>query len=333
MHGGAVTLADRFLRSDSPPDLLLATDMLDLTTFLSLTRGKSAGIPVAIYFHENQLSYPWSPTDRDVLHRRDRHYGFINYVSALAADAVFFNSGYHRDSFLNELPRFLRHFPDQRNPDTVDCIRAKSSVLPLGLDLARFDAAASEVGPLQGTGADSPLILWNHRWEFDKNPAEFFSALTAVAERGLDFRVAVLGECFSRKPREFLDAKEALGDRIVRFGHVDGFAAYASWLWQGDVLPVTSIQDFFGGSVVEAVYCRCIPLLPRRLAYPELIPRELHDPVFYADFDDLLTKLESALTGGQTDRTAVLRQAVSRFDWSGLAPVYDTAMEKVLLLA
>jgi hypothetical protein len=62
MHGGAVTLARLFNQSDLTPDLILSTDMLDLTTFLSLTRNRTSTTPTAIYFHENHLSYPWSPT-------------------------------------------------------------------------------------------------------------------------------------------------------------------------------------------------------------------------------------------------------------------------------
>ena len=93
MHGGAVTLARKFLASPLIPDLILATDMLDLTTFLALSADRTASLPTAIYFHENQLTYPWSPEDRDLILRRDKHYGFINYTSALAANAVLFNSG------------------------------------------------------------------------------------------------------------------------------------------------------------------------------------------------------------------------------------------------
>ena len=140
MHGGAVTLARRFLQSEFRPDLILATDMLDLTTFLSLTRSRTAAVPVALYFHENQIAYPWSPQDRDVSQGRDHHYGFINYSSALAADGVFFNSRYHRSRFFEQLPRFLKQFPDHRELETVSLIRRKSRVLPLGVDLRRLDA-------------------------------------------------------------------------------------------------------------------------------------------------------------------------------------------------
>jgi hypothetical protein len=139
MHGGAITLAHQFLERVRNPDLILATDMLDVTTFLTLTTAKTSQKPVAIYFHENQFCYPWSPEDRDVIQKRDRHYAFINYSSALAADAVLFNSAYQKDCFLNELTKFLKHFPDHRGLKNVERIAAKSEVLHLGLDLHRFD--------------------------------------------------------------------------------------------------------------------------------------------------------------------------------------------------
>ena len=41
MHGGAVTLANQFNEMAWTPDLIIATDMLDLTTFLSLTKKRS----------------------------------------------------------------------------------------------------------------------------------------------------------------------------------------------------------------------------------------------------------------------------------------------------
>lgn len=139
MHGGAVSLAKKFNELEESPDLILATSMLDLTTLLSLTRKRSANIPVAIYFHENQLTYPWSPQDRDVKKKRNNHYSFINYASALAADKVFFNSKYHMDSFLGALPKFLKQFPDKRERDNIEVIKEKSEVLHLGLDLKRFE--------------------------------------------------------------------------------------------------------------------------------------------------------------------------------------------------
>ena len=112
MHGGAISLAKQFMHMNFSPDLILATDMLDLTTFLSLTKSRTAQVHSALYFHENQFSYPWSNSDRDIQEKRDHHYGFINLSSALAADHVLFNSQYHQDSFHHEGLRFLKSFPE-----------------------------------------------------------------------------------------------------------------------------------------------------------------------------------------------------------------------------
>lgn len=209
MHGGAVTLVRMFRSQNFSPDLLMASDMLDLTTFLALTRHWIAEFPVVIYFHENQLSYPWSPDDRDVIQKRDKHYGFINYSSALAADAVFFNSQFH--------------------------------------------------------------------------------------------------------------------------GFVKDFSQYAHWLYRADILPVTSNQDFFGASVVAAVYCGCFPILPKRLAYPEIFSLEFYPDNFYNNFDDLVKKLANAVKKNfESIRQQNLSAIVKRYSWQNICPIYDENFKTIL---
>jgi glycosyltransferase involved in cell wall biosynthesis len=326
MHGGAVTLGRRFMEEGRAPDLILATDMLDLTTFLSLTRTRTAGIPTAVYFHENQFTYPWSPGDRDVLRGRDLHYGFINYASALAADRVFFNSRYHMDSFFAALEGYLKGLPDNNELSTIEIIKKKSQVLYLGMDLVRLKAAA----PASAPAASGPaLILWNHRWEYDKNPGEFFEALYALEERSMDFEVAILGEDFSKRPKEFEAARVRLGPKVVHFGFVEDLASYASWLKRADILPVTSKHDFFGCSVIEALYMGCIPILPNRLAYPEHIPEDQHHLYLYDDFKGLVAKLARAVSDIATVRATDLGGLAAGYDWGELAPVYDEEMERM----
>ena len=326
MHGGAVTLAQKFLAGDYRPDLLLATDMLDLTTFLALTRKVTADIPAILYCHENQLSYPWSPDDADPGLQRDAHYCFINYSSALAADAVLFNSDYHRQSFFQELPQFLQSFPDHNEVKTTRQIIEKSQTLHLGLDLKKFDDHSSG---FEKNADRPPLILWNHRWEYDKNPQEFFRALFALQDQGVDFELVVLGESYRNVPKIFAEAKLKLSDRIVHWGYAEDFSDYATWLWQADILPVTSIHDFFGISVVEAIYCNCFPLLPRRLAYPEHIAVNYRDRCFYDDFDDLVVRLEVACAEVESLRREKLKMMVDHYDWGKMAAVYDDLLEEI----
>ena len=329
MHGGAVSLARTFLSSKEDPDLLLTTDMLDLTTFLALTRERTSRCPVAVYFHENQISYPWSPIDRDVLYSRDKHYGFINYATALAADALLFNSCYHRDVFLEEIPRLLKHFPDHRGLDTVKELKSKSHVLHVGVDFSRLDSTAPPDSP-GSVRSGTPRLLWNHRWEYDKNPEDFFTAIGELKERGVDFELVVLGESFGRQPEAFERAQTLVGDRIIQFGDVESFERYAEWLHESDILPVTSVQDFFGISIVEAVYCGCYPLLPKRLTFPELFPGEENAENFYEDLPDLVNRLLDTMERIEEIRKKDLRSCVERFSWSRMAPQYDTFFEELV---
>jgi glycosyltransferase involved in cell wall biosynthesis len=326
MHGGAVTLAQRFLEEERSADLLLASAMLDLTTFLALSRQRSAHLKSVLYFHENQLTYPWSPRDDDPAARRDVHYGFINYASALAADYVLFNSPYHRQVFLDELPRFLKSFPDDRGMDNIDVIRRKSRVLSLGLDLRRFDDFRPAIAD---SGSEPPLILWNHRWEYDKNPEDFFEALFALQDEGLDFRLAVLGESFREQPDIFTRARQKLGKHIVHFGFAHDFAEYAKWLWRSDILPVTAVHDFFGISVVEAMYCCCHPLLPKRLAYPGHVPAPCQGAFFYDDQTDLVGRLKELIRHPDRSQKEVPRNFVEAYDWAVQGPVYDALLSEL----
>lgn len=316
MLGGAVTLAERFLALEWAPDLIVASDMLDLAGFLALTRPVTARTPTAVYFHENQLTYPAYPRQK-----LQQHYAFSNYLSALVADAVYFNSAYHHDVFFDELPRLLRHFPDHNNLPTIDRLRARSAVLPLGLDLQRFDAhrpaaARDPVGPR--------LVLWNHRWDHDKNPRPFFEALFRLADEGVPFEVAMVGENTRHSAPDFDAARERLGVRVVRFGSADSVAEYARLLWQVHVVVSTSNQDFFGVSVSEAIYCGAWPLLARRLNYPALVPLAWHAGTLFDDDAALVDPLRARLLDPRP-APPDLRAHVAAYDWHVMAPRYDAA--------
>lgn len=325
MQGGAITLARKAAGVQECPEAILASDMLNLPVFLTLwghlVPPEQAldvqRVPVALYFHENQLTYPLPDGEK-----RDLDYAFINLASALRADRMLFNSAYHLESFLEELPRLLKHFPEHNELWAVEALRAKSQVLPLGLDLARFDAHR----PLQPrTGR--PLVLWNHRWEYDKGPAEFFRAVYTLVDEGLDFGLVLLGESMRNQPAEFLEARQRLGERIVRFGFAEDASSYARWLWQSDIVVSTALHEFFGAAIVEACYCECFPVLPRRLSYPELIPPAYQETCLYGDFEGLLARLRYIIAHIDEVRHVSLQAHMSQFDWTHLSPRYDDQLE------
>lgn len=326
MHGGAATLARRFLRSAQRPDLVLATDMLDLTTFLALTRSLTGDLPTILYMHENQLTYPL-PADPDSgpMRRqkgeRDHHYAFINYASMLAADHVAFNSSFHLDAWFEELPRFLRHFPEHNELGSIDALRAKSSVLPVGID-------CGSTAPAERS-ADAPLLIWNQRWEYDKNPAQLLQALRQVAARGVAFRLAICGQVFGELPPELAELEEEFGDQLVHFG----FAAapeYRLLLEEAAVTVSTAAHEFFGIGVLEAMARRTFAVLPDRLSYPELlsgpeVSESTRRLCLYASHEELVEKLVWGLENVEQARCmgAELARNARRFDWTVVAPLYD----------
>ena len=325
MHGAAILLARKYQELEFKPDILLVSDMLDLNVFLSLTRKQTSALPTAAYFHENQLTYPWSRRDPDPDRGRDLHYGFINYTTALAADRVIFNSGYHQESFCNALESLLQRFPDFQEQDNARLIRDKSLVLYPGLDLEELNCDVNVLRPEHGN--QIPVFLWNHRREYDKNPEEFFEVFFKLAEKGLEFRLILLGEDFKETPPVFREAAQRLGEFILHSGFARDRNEYVRLLRQADCLPVTSYQDFYGISILEAIHCGCVPLLPKRLTYPELIDIERFPECFYKDPEELLEKVETFILN--FTKVATLQMDLSRFGWRRLVSDYDRALEEL----
>ncbi|MFW5709205.1 MAG: tRNA-queuosine alpha-mannosyltransferase domain-containing protein, partial [Chloroflexota bacterium] len=321
MQGGAITIRRLLDKIDALPDFLLVSGMINLATLRALLTRQWRTIPTVIYFHETQLTYPQNS--------RQAHgwqYGFINYISALAADYAFFNSTYHLKIFLETLPNMLKHFGDYNELQTVDEIRKKSAVLPLGLNLGRFDPYR----PVRKPENRPSLILWNHRWEEDKNPQAFFEALHRLKQRDIPFQVVITGENVRKQPVEFEEARKRLRKEIVHYGYLQEFAAYARLLWQADIAVSTATQDFFGGSIAEAIYCECVPVLPDRLNYPDLLTPDARPHFLYrgkTPFHRLRQCLESK-THLQFDLEA-LRSHISQFDWRVIAPLYDSVFEAI----
>ena len=134
---------------------------------------------------------------------------------------------------------------------------------------------------------------------------------------------------------EFVEARSRLEREIVQWGRVEEAADYASLLWEADVVVSTALHEFFGISVVEALYCGCYPVLPRRLSYPEMIPEEVHGEVLYGS-DELVDALARAVERSATARDRTTgpwsiewqRTWVARYDWSAMISRYDSTVHE-----
>ena len=314
MRGAALHVAPLL---DQPFDLLFASDFLDLATLVGLAPRRLADVPKAVYFHENQLTYP-------VLHESERDYqfAFTNLTTCLVADRVFFNSDFHRCEFLDAAASLMRRMPDFVPAGLADTIAARSATLPLGIDLRSLDVEApTREGPA--------VILWYHRWEYDKNPEEFFAVLFDLADDGVPFRLAVAGEQFRQAPPIFDVARRRLADRVDQFGYLESRDDYARLLHRADIVVSTAHHEFFGVAVIEAIYCGCFPLLPHKLTYPELLPQEHHARHLYRHRADLVERLPQLIAGLDDVRRTSLRHVAERYDWSARVADYDDALARL----
>ncbi|OWY59953.1 hypothetical protein B7486_71800, partial [cyanobacterium TDX16] len=195
-----------------PPDVLLVSTMVDVAALLGLTRTALDDVAVVHYVHESQLLYP--PADGRTLDRGAALRGWSNLV---AADHVVFSSRHHRDALRSALPGFLRSFPDERQDHMVDAVLAESSVLPVGIDLQELDSSRG----VDEADGGPPILLWNHRWEHDKQPEVLASAVEQLDDRGVPFRLALAGERPTDPPEAFERLRLRLGDRLLAYGTLE----------------------------------------------------------------------------------------------------------------
>ena len=305
MHGSAVTFADMIEKCGKKFDTIVASSLTDTALLKSLLLPKMASARFVTYFHENQLAYPWSENDKEPC-KTDMHYAFINFTSALVSDLALFNSVFNKESFFSALEGFLRSFPDNRLTAKIDEIYKKSDVLYPGVNtVAKSNAKKSNI----------LKILWNHRWEYDKDPETFFNTMFQLKEAGAAFRLVIAGEEKSTSPEIFKTAKEKLKDEIISFGYVENYDDYNSLIADCDILPVTSKHEFFGISVLKAASAGVIPILPEKLSYPEIFPPENFGKLFYEE-GKLFDFIKSFAENPDFSLRNEISERASFFDWN-----------------
>jgi glycosyltransferase involved in cell wall biosynthesis len=251
-------------------DVIFATSMLDAAQLRALLPPSLRNTPLVVYMHENQLAYPVAEHVQEETRSRDAHLVASNVASMLAADLVLFNSKYNRDSFLEGLPGFLRAAPDRMHAGWRDLIHQRSRI-------AWPPVEPVPEGVLRNPGfdgyPDGCRVAWPHRFEHDKGP----DALLELVDReagGIDMRLVLLGERFRETPEAIERLRERHAARIDHDGWIEGREDYLRALSGCDWVLSTARHEFFGIAVVEALLCGCLPWLPSRLSYPELLPDE-----------------------------------------------------------
>ena len=130
-------------------------------------------------------------------------------------------------------------------------------------------------------------------------------------------------------PAAFELARNELDSSVIQLGFVDSFADYARLLWKADYVVSTAWQEFFGVSICEAIYCGCVPILPDRLNYPNLLTDELKSACLYQR-DRLTAQLRYHLDRSIPVDIGQLQARIADIDWRKMASSYDDTFEHLL---
>ena len=322
-------------------DLVLATSMTDLSALRGFVP-KLATTPTLVYFHENQFAYPESGKEYGSLEPK-----ILNIYTALAADKVLFNSHYNRDSFLQGVAKLLKKMPDQVPPGVVEHLTQRSQVLPVPLmdQLYQVEENQADSQENQNSQAvdiawskpaaqsDNAIrIVWSARWEFDKGPDRLLAIMRELESRGVNYRMAIMGERFRKIPQEFNTIEQEFSHRLDQFGFAQTREEYLAWLSAGDMVLSTATHEFQGVAVLEAVVKGCIPVLPDREVYPELFGC---DYVYPHCGSDIKKEAKAAVDmiiqrAEQIHRGQLSAPDAQRFSWSELSEQYRTEMVSLL---
>lgn len=315
LQGSAPTLAP--LVADAIADLggidvLATTSSVPVAPLVGLLRHELGGAAVVHYLHENQLTYP---TPDGVT--EDLTYSMIDWLSLLAADRVLVNSRFHRDELFAALPTMLARFPDHPHGGFVDDVAQRCGVVEPGVDTDRFRAS--------GTRPDGPLrVLWPHRWEHDKRPDRFVAAMRRLAAVRPEIRVDIVGSGVTAA-RVGADI-EPIRAHVDRLGAPDR-ADYEQTVATADIVVSTAEHEFYGLAMAEAMAAGAVPVAPRRLAYPDLIPAPVHPQCLYDDDDGLDARL-LAFTDPAVRAAVATRTAASVRSIAAAVGAYDDALDE-----
>lgn len=185
-------------------DLIFATSLTDIVSLKGGLVPELANIPVIVYFHENQFDYPDS---------RSKHSNseimLKSIINAFAADKVIFNTSFNMKSFMTGARKFLKKMPDFAPPYRhMADIKEKSSVLSVPIEPVAY----------KNKSGDKPVLLWNHRWEYDKGPDRFLNLLRELRERDTDFDLNIVGQVFRDMPKSFATIEKEFAGNILNWG-------------------------------------------------------------------------------------------------------------------
>jgi glycosyltransferase involved in cell wall biosynthesis len=193
-------------------------------------------------------------------------------------DKVFVGSQYHKDKIIATRASSASMIEDWEE---------KIIVTGCPLTLAGEGAGNWVLTPVAGR---EKIIIFPHRWDYEKRPGVFVDMMNELWERRQDFHVLITS---SRRKQERPELGRARFPYVVQESITK--AMYYHWLSMSRVFVSTTIEENFGLCLCEASILGCHPVVPNAFSHPEILR---NDPKFLytaGSIDSALIKINAAL--------------------------------------
>jgi len=244
---------------------------------------------------------------------RDDPLDLVNLNTASAATELWFNSSYHKRTFLIRAAALVDRHPELSNRSPIPNISSKSRYMPPPVDLSLVHEIESEKirrdpGKLFVETRDADIQLLNDAFAYLRERALAFAAVTVGPVDDLDPSV----------PRTTVSEHDERAQIRAMFAC--------------GVVTSTKTEAASDYQVVRALAAGCRPVLPDGGTYPEILPQALHPSCLYdVSYEGLAEGLTEALT--PTDppwRYDGFPQAFRQFDAISACRAIDERVEQLV---
>ena len=171
-------------------------------------------------------------------------------------------------------------------------------------------------------------MLWNHRWEYDKGPKQLYNLIAELVKRKFKFKLNLIGQQFRVIPDALTMIKNDFSDVLLNYGFIESAENYKAILESSDYVLSTSLHDFQGLAVLEAVAAGCIPVVPGRLAYTEIFKEQYQYLSDLSDLNNEAIKMADKIIEleGLCENSNLDAVDISKFSIEELKPLYSKVL-------
>jgi hypothetical protein len=289
-------------------DVLFTSEAMNLAGLFQLMPSL-AHKPSVVYFHENQLP--------GVQTRSDTALDLVNLSTANAATEIWFNSQWHRRTFLARAEALIERHTELASQRPLPALKRKALVMPPPIDLSPISEARDGQVERDGTA-----LFVDTR---DAEVGVLNQALAMLRERKESYRLITVG------PVDELDgnSNSDISQRQT-LSETDDVAIARGLCEAGVIVSVKpdAASDFM---VVRGLAAGCRPVLPASGFYPELLSPALQKSCLYnLSPEPLAALLQDALSPFATaSRPEEFKKTLAPFDPAAACKQIDERFEEL----